>query len=110
MWSFFYKGPAGAAKDVTEDSLTEDDKRRSIEIGLIFLYLLLEETMEECMLVSHLKLSTWYLIQQRQFKKIRRKYDNNQEHVHQDLETLQCADISKEILNSHLPPQPPQSS
>lgn len=63
------------------------------------------------MLVSHLKLSTWYPIQQRQFKKIRRKYhDNNQERVHQDLEMLRCADISKEILNSHLPPQPPQSS
>ncbi|XP_045443517.1 overexpressed in colon carcinoma 1 protein isoform X3 [Pipistrellus kuhlii] len=66
-------GPAGAAKDVTEDSLTEDDKRSSIEIGLIFLYLLLEETTEECTLVSHLKLSTWYLIQRRQLEKIRRK-------------------------------------
>lgn len=43
--------------------------------------------MEECMLVSHLKLSIWYPIKRRLFEKIRRKYyDSNQELAHQDLE------------------------
>uniref|UniRef100_A0A5F5PGY0 Uncharacterized protein n=2 Tax=Equus TaxID=9789 RepID=A0A5F5PGY0_HORSE len=31
------------------------------------------ETMEECMLVSHLKLSVWHPVKQRLCKKIRRK-------------------------------------
>ena len=91
------QGPAGLAKDVTEESITEEDKRRNNG---------------GCMLVCHLKLSIWCPIKDcvKKIKENNILTDIHQEPAHENLDGIfpswdfvMRTDTSNKILNSHSP-------